>query len=162
MAEKARLPKSGNRGLLSALAGELGFEPRLTESESAVLPLNYSPIFSMPYSVKRRGFGANAKGRPDQADALLSSEVIFLLPAHFVFAFVRRNLPEIPMGLAPSRRLFYPAECGGREPTKSRSAREPRGRPAALIPDGLRSAKGPRHALGRGIQQERAYGLSLK
>jgi hypothetical protein len=26
------------------LAGELGFEPRLTESESAVLPLNYSPI----------------------------------------------------------------------------------------------------------------------
>src|SRR4029077_13925882 len=26
-----------------ALAGELGFEPRLTESESAVLPLNYSP-----------------------------------------------------------------------------------------------------------------------
>ena len=27
-----------------ALAGELGFEPRLTESESAVLPLNYSPM----------------------------------------------------------------------------------------------------------------------
>ncbi len=26
------------------MAGELGFEPRLTESESAVLPLNYSPI----------------------------------------------------------------------------------------------------------------------
>ena len=26
------------------LAGEPGFEPRLTESESAVLPLNYSPI----------------------------------------------------------------------------------------------------------------------
>lgn len=26
------------------LAGELGFEPRLTESESAVLPLNYPPI----------------------------------------------------------------------------------------------------------------------
>jgi hypothetical protein len=26
------------------VAGELGFEPRLTESESAVLPLNYSPI----------------------------------------------------------------------------------------------------------------------
>jgi hypothetical protein len=25
------------------MAGELGFEPRLTESESAVLPLNYSP-----------------------------------------------------------------------------------------------------------------------
>jgi hypothetical protein len=27
-----------------AVAGELGFEPRLTESESAVLPLNYSPF----------------------------------------------------------------------------------------------------------------------
>jgi hypothetical protein len=27
----------------SEVAGELGFEPRLTESESAVLPLNYSP-----------------------------------------------------------------------------------------------------------------------
>lgn len=26
------------------LAGELGFEPRLAESESAVLPLNYSPV----------------------------------------------------------------------------------------------------------------------
>ena len=25
------------------MAGELGFDPRLTESESAVLPLNYSP-----------------------------------------------------------------------------------------------------------------------
>jgi hypothetical protein len=30
------------------LAGELGFEPRLTESESAVLPLNYSPIRVAP------------------------------------------------------------------------------------------------------------------
>ena len=34
---------SSNFRLLS-LAGELGFEPRLTESESAVLPLNYSPV----------------------------------------------------------------------------------------------------------------------
>ena len=30
------------------VAGELGFEPRLTESESAVLPLNYSPIRVAP------------------------------------------------------------------------------------------------------------------
>jgi hypothetical protein len=29
------------------MAGELGFEPRLTESESAVLPLNYSPTILM-------------------------------------------------------------------------------------------------------------------
>jgi hypothetical protein len=27
------------------LAGELGFEPRFSESESDVLPLNYSPSF---------------------------------------------------------------------------------------------------------------------
>ena len=26
------------------MAGGLGFEPRLTESESAVLPLNYPPL----------------------------------------------------------------------------------------------------------------------
>src|SRR5262249_7311740 len=30
------------------LAGKLGFEPRLTESESAVLPLNYPPTRSPP------------------------------------------------------------------------------------------------------------------
>ena len=29
------------------MAGELGFEPRLTESESAVLPLNYSPSLAL-------------------------------------------------------------------------------------------------------------------
>ena len=31
------------RGASASLAGGLGFEPRLTESESAVLPLNYPP-----------------------------------------------------------------------------------------------------------------------
>ena len=31
------------------LAGGLGFEPRFSESESDVLPLNYSPMFSKPY-----------------------------------------------------------------------------------------------------------------
>src|SRR5262249_56744248 len=36
--------------LSGSMAGELGFEPRLTESESAVLPLNYSPL-------RRRGAG---------------------------------------------------------------------------------------------------------
>jgi hypothetical protein len=35
------------------LAGELGFEPRLTESESAVLPLNYSPIPSCNQHISR-------------------------------------------------------------------------------------------------------------
>jgi hypothetical protein len=31
------------------LAGELGFEPRQTESESVVLPLHHSPMFSVTY-----------------------------------------------------------------------------------------------------------------
>jgi hypothetical protein len=35
------------------VAGELGFEPRLTESESAVLPLNYSPILSRNQHISR-------------------------------------------------------------------------------------------------------------
>ena len=34
---------TGGKSEQRQLAGELGFEPRLTESESAVLPLNYSP-----------------------------------------------------------------------------------------------------------------------
>ena len=35
--------KLKNHSFLGELAGEPGFEPRLTESESVVLPLNYSP-----------------------------------------------------------------------------------------------------------------------
>ena len=38
------------------MAGGLGFEPRLTESESAVLPLNYPPpsraIADKPFSIR--------------------------------------------------------------------------------------------------------------
>ena len=33
----------GGKSAADQLAGELGFEPRLTESKFAVLPLNYSP-----------------------------------------------------------------------------------------------------------------------
>ena len=51
------------------MAGELGFEPRLTESESAVLPLNYSPTNSLKsnknfcrFTIRRRKF---YKFRPD-------------------------------------------------------------------------------------------------
>jgi hypothetical protein len=43
-----------------SMAGELGFEPRLTESESAVLPLNYSPkAFDLPrlFCVTQKGAG---------------------------------------------------------------------------------------------------------
>ena len=35
--------KPQNWGFIDWMAGELGFEPRLTESESAVLPLDDSP-----------------------------------------------------------------------------------------------------------------------
>src|SRR4051794_23233822 len=35
----------GSCGGRTGLAGELGFEPRQTESESVVLPLHHSPIF---------------------------------------------------------------------------------------------------------------------
>lgn len=41
------------------LAGEPGFEPRLTESESVVLPLNYSPLFGRRTQIRTEndGFG---------------------------------------------------------------------------------------------------------
>jgi hypothetical protein len=39
-----------------SLAGELGFEPRLTESESAVLPLNYSPQLARSINSLRKRF----------------------------------------------------------------------------------------------------------
>src|SRR5438132_12901803 len=38
------LRPDGRSAILFELAGGLGFEPRLTESESAVLPLNYPPM----------------------------------------------------------------------------------------------------------------------
>ena len=45
MARLSRAPfHKRNTSALCLMAGELGFEPRLTESESAVLPLNYSPL----------------------------------------------------------------------------------------------------------------------
>jgi hypothetical protein len=34
---------AGAKSVIKSVAGGLGFEPRLTESESAVLPLNYPP-----------------------------------------------------------------------------------------------------------------------
>jgi hypothetical protein len=40
-APETRLKRKKHRGFV--MAGGLGFEPRLTESESAVLPLNYPP-----------------------------------------------------------------------------------------------------------------------
>ncbi len=44
------------------MAGELGFEPRFSESESDVLPLNYSPIFSSR-SATRSGRNAALRKR---------------------------------------------------------------------------------------------------
>jgi hypothetical protein len=51
------------------MAGELGFEPRLTESESAVLPLNYSPIFGGSNTTcTRRKFAGPAVAVPSQGE----------------------------------------------------------------------------------------------
>ena len=47
------------------LAGEPGFEPRLTESESAVLPLNYPPT-----EVSEDPVGRNGRPAPLIGDAL--------------------------------------------------------------------------------------------
>ena len=43
-------------GSIISVAGELGFEPRLTESEFAVLPLNYSPkpLTYRAFAVRRK------------------------------------------------------------------------------------------------------------
>jgi DNA-binding CsgD family transcriptional regulator len=46
-----------------SVAGGLGFEPRLTESESAVLPLNYPPIVASVAQTPRDRFCPGARGR---------------------------------------------------------------------------------------------------
>ncbi len=43
-----KMPSGCPEGIFSPLAGELGFEPRQTESESVVLPLDDSPTFGLP------------------------------------------------------------------------------------------------------------------
>src|SRR4051812_30578844 len=40
-----------------SLAGELGFEPRQTESESVVLPLHHSPIIAQRYQYDKMSSG---------------------------------------------------------------------------------------------------------
>src|SRR6516225_1539990 len=76
------------------LAGELGFEPRLTESESAVLPLNYSPL-----SVEEPGIYQNPQG--------LSTDSIGP-PFHFRKKERALNAPSL--ALMPSDR------CGSHNP----------------------------------------------
>ena len=51
------------------LAGGLGFEPRLAESESAVLPLNYPPRDQVPDFVGRPRVGRGAKAVAEKAQA---------------------------------------------------------------------------------------------
>ena len=54
----------GKKSAIESMAGGLGFEPRLTESESAVLPLNYPPpsraIADKPFSIR---FQADRRGQ---------------------------------------------------------------------------------------------------
>jgi hypothetical protein len=62
------------------MAGELGFEPRLTESESAVLPLNYSPPNCVHYQqlelavlqIRQRSFANLGAAREYMRPALFS------------------------------------------------------------------------------------------
>jgi hypothetical protein len=55
---------------LISLAGGLGFEPRLTESESAVLPLNYPPPHGIgPSAGHRASRVAHIAADPSQAQA---------------------------------------------------------------------------------------------
>ena len=74
------------------MAGELGFEPRLTESESAVLPLNYSPL-----SAEEPGTYQNPQG--------LSTDSIGL-PFHFRKKERALNAPS--PALVPSMRIAQP------------------------------------------------------
>ncbi len=60
---------AGARRLKTKVAGGPGFEPRLTESESAVLPLNYPPskplwffAFSESYSIRGQEFSTGVAG----------------------------------------------------------------------------------------------------
>ena len=50
------------------LAGEPGFEPRLTESESGVLPLHYSPV-SVRLALANRSQTLNSNEFPAEAKA---------------------------------------------------------------------------------------------
>ena len=52
-------PQAGTFAVLRLLAGERGFEPRLTESESVVLPLDDSPAlrYRAFYSTAERKVG---------------------------------------------------------------------------------------------------------
>jgi hypothetical protein len=56
-------PTRGTAQPASSVAGELGFEPRLTESESAVLPLNYSPTMPRARAARTRKTRLAAPGR---------------------------------------------------------------------------------------------------
>ena len=56
---QSRLPHEFNVGLVKKMAGALGFEPRLADPESAVLPLYDAPsafgiIYGKKLRVKRR------------------------------------------------------------------------------------------------------------
>src|SRR6188472_3034505 len=77
-------------------------------------------------------------GRPDQADALLSSELIFPLPVYFAPRHPTACLLKIHrkpgIAVAPPGRVFYLAKRGGREPAKRRSAQQPQRPPGRFDP----------------------------
>ena len=82
------------------VAGGPGFEPRLTESESAVLPLNYPPPAGTRSPTSRRDVRYRASG------------------------FVRWRIPEMPPAATDGRLRL---QSGPRQATKSPQTRIPSG-----------------------------------
>ncbi len=73
------------------MAGELGFEPRLTESESAVLPLNYSPI-ALPIS--RLFEPADVLPKPQGAAKPWSATAVGMLPSRAIWPNFQDQQPS--------------------------------------------------------------------
>ena len=119
--------KRGNQGFLGELAGEPGFEPRLTESESVVLPLNYSPPeVSLARSVSGlidKSFGiakTQFAKKSSKLKALLVGPVTSRLAALRPRVRPRRagQKNRLAQGacagmLCPTKRMMKPAACVG-------------------------------------------------
>jgi hypothetical protein len=96
-----------------SVAGELGFEPRQTESESVVLPLHHSPRDSLASAVACQNHGN--RGRSPRSGRLLAR------PPYLVQAR-RGGIPQYPPDRGKNRtlrpaaqrfRLTSPAGCRG-------------------------------------------------
>src|SRR5262245_22794599 len=91
-----------------ALAGGLGFEPRLTESESAVLPLNYPPI-GKSNQIRSGMDQASQAGPATAADRRRPTQRahIYGIPRRFPSG-VGEGARQASCAAAPGRRLERP------------------------------------------------------